>query len=105
VTNFKLIMGDEKLPIGYELTGHASNSIVCAAISALAHSTAEGLEKVLNLDVVVETDEQRGYMKCTYTIGYSDCKYYGAFALIKTLVNALQSVERDYPGNVIFIMS
>ena len=53
---------------GFEISGHSGyaeegKDIVCASISSISQSCALGLKKVLNINIEMKINENRGYLK------------------------------------------
>ena len=86
---------------GFDSRGHtgyadAGEDIVCAAISALTQATVNGLANVLAAPVTCEIDERRAHLSASLADVPED-KRAGAQLLLQTLVEALKSVEAEYP--------
>lgn len=85
---------------GYEISGHAGyaeagEDIVCAAVSALAQTTAIGLTEVLGLAPQIRIDEDAGAMSLILSTPED-----GAQILLKTLLAGLRAIERQYPRHI-----
>ena len=67
MTTIKIFRDQNKDCIGYEISGHAGyddsgRDIVCAAISVLATTTHNSIEKLTSDQFGHEEDEESGYM-------------------------------------------
>ncbi|KRM07740.1 MAG: ribosomal-processing cysteine protease Prp [Liquorilactobacillus ghanensis] len=90
--------GQGKKLSGFELTGHADageygQDIVCAAVSALAISTVNGLERLTGADLAVEQDEQNGGF---LAVVLKDPDNSAAQLLLQNLRLALNDVAQTY---------
>lgn len=76
-----------------EISGHATEKLVCHGISAVSQMTANYLEKYGSA-TVERTD---GYMKI-YDIIQDDYSLY----VLEAFQDALKDIANEYPGNIIF---
>ena len=77
-----------------EISGHASNPVVCHGISAISQMVANYVEK--HECGKIETGD--GYLKI------SDVKeQYCGNPLFAAMVDAMKDIENEYPGNIEFI--
>ncbi|MGM9892266.1 ribosomal-processing cysteine protease Prp [Limosilactobacillus sp.] len=85
----------------FTITGHADagpygQDIVCAAVSALAISTINGLEHVVHVKPQVESDNQNGGLLKVAQLGVD----HDSQLLLNTLMNGLLDVQESYPDNI-----
>lgn len=74
-----------------EISGHASNPVVCHGISAISQMVANYVEK--HEWGKIETGD--GYLKI------SDVKLqYGGNPLFAAMVDAMEDIQNEYPGNI-----
>ena len=90
---------------GFTLSGHAGyaeagEDIVCAAVSALAQSTLNGLQSVIRVPVMYDIDDQAALLEARLTPEADEAQVAQAQILLKTLLEGLQAIERSYPRNV-----
>ncbi|MCQ2437870.1 MAG: ribosomal-processing cysteine protease Prp [Clostridia bacterium] len=88
--------------IGDSCEGHsgyaeAGSDIVCAGISALTLSILNGLENILQVPVEARQDDQNGYLYVRLTPEASDSQITQAQVLMRTLLEGLQAMEKEYP--------
>ena len=93
---------------GYTAQGHsgyaeAGYDIVCAAVSALTQSTLNGLKNVLKAPVMFEVDDVRAFMEARLTPEVTQAQFESAQLLLKTLLEGLQAIQREYPQNLAII--
>jgi uncharacterized protein YsxB (DUF464 family) len=85
---------------GYEISGHANSGdyghdVVCAAVSVLGITTANGLDSVAS--VKPTTAEMReGYLKIEIPLMMTQKRETAAQILLKNFKQAMQSVEAEY---------
>lgn len=83
---------------GFKLQGHAAaaaygSDIVCSAVSALAITTVNSLEKIVQADLAILQDEKNGgYLEVTV----KDIDQQGVQLLLKTLKLGLEDIEHSY---------
>lgn len=86
----------------FTLTGHAEagpygSDIVCAAVSALAISTLNGIDALAGFEPLVDTDEvDGGYLSAEVLTEITQEQGNIAQLLLENLLLGLQSVENDY---------
>ena len=85
----------------FTITGHADagpygQDIVCAAVSALAISTVNGLEHLVQVKPAVESDNQNGGLLKVSQLGVD----HDSQLLLNTLMNGLLDVQESYPDNI-----
>ncbi|WP_283621457.1 ribosomal-processing cysteine protease Prp [Limosilactobacillus avium] len=85
----------------FTITGHADagpygQDIVCAAVSALAISTVNGLEKLVKVAPQVESDNQNGGLLKASQLGAD----HDSQLLLNTLLNGLLDIQESYPDNI-----
>ena len=92
--------------VSFELSGHAEagpygSDIVCAAVSALAISTVNGIEALAGFEPIIETNEDEGgylYVEVVSKINQEQKNI--AQILFENLLLGLQSIETE---NIEFI--
>lgn len=77
--------------------GHAGyakkgSDIVCAALSALVINTLNSLEELCGLTLVIETDEKRGKITCSFSEKMDE----KAVLLLDSLALGCVSIEKQY---------
>ena len=95
--------------VGFEASGHSGygeygSDIVCAAISALTQSAAQGIAEVVGAPILSKTNEDTGYLDCVIQIGATPKQLADAQILLKTLKMALTAISNDYPGTIRIII-
>ena len=100
-----------KLPYqGFALTGHSGHAaygqdIVCAGISGLALSIAQGLEHYLETKVIIDQAES-GWLQVLVSEGIcTDQELCRAEALFGTLKLGFESIIKRYPGTMEIVES
>ncbi|WP_034986784.1 ribosomal-processing cysteine protease Prp [Liquorilactobacillus sucicola] len=89
---------------GFEITGHADSGvygqdIVCAAVSALAISTINGLEKLAHTDPKVDANEEEGgYLRVE--LNSQELSNSDAQLLLANLELGLQDIEKNYANYI-----
>ncbi len=94
---------------GYRVEGHtgyahAGADIVCAAVSALAQTTLNGLENVLRAPVHSRVDERMALIEVELKPEATAQQRSQAQLLLVTLLEGLQAIGRGYPRNVRIII-
>lgn len=90
----------DQVMTGFELSGHADagdygHDIVCAAVSALAITTVNGLSQVANINPLVDQDSKNGgYL--AITLQDNDLTNVIAQALLKSFKNGISDVASQY---------
>lgn len=87
---------------GFEARGHtgyahAGEDIVCAAVSALTQTTANGLKEILRAPVSVRIFGEDAALSVELLGGADSEQKKGAQLLLETLVAGLLSTEKAYP--------
>ena len=90
---------------GYRAEGHAGyaeagSDIVCAAVSALAQSTLNGLRSVLQAPTLFEIDDEAAILEARLAPEATEAQLRQAQLLLRTLLEGLQAIQRSYPRNV-----
>ncbi|KRN13486.1 hypothetical protein IV37_GL000209 [Fructilactobacillus fructivorans] len=95
---------NHNLITGFKVTGHADSGeyghdIVCAAVSALAISSVNGLITVCDVDPFVKQDEKNGgYLQVKIPDEHwDDVK---AQTLLKSFMNGLKDISKQYSNYV-----
>ena len=91
--------------IGYQSQGHtgyaeAGSDIVCAAVSALTQTTLNGLKNILKAPLMFEADDSEAFIEVRILPEASSQQLEQAQLLLRTLLEGLQAIEREYPRNV-----
>ena len=91
--------------IGYSAAGHsgyaeAGADIVCAAISALTQSTLNGLKNILRAPVMFQQDDDGAFIEASLTPEATQEEIRQAQLLLRTLLEGLQAIQREYPRNL-----
>ena len=91
--------------VGFSARGHSGyaqsgSDIVCAAISALTQTFANGLSNVLQVPVECVQDDQTALLEAQLTPEVTENQLSQAQLLLETLLQGLQAIERSYPRNV-----
>lgn len=81
----------------FEMTGHADSGpygqdIVCAAVSALAISTVNGLKEVVGLDPQVTSDDDEGGLLVVADIKTNR----ESDILLQTFANGMKDIAQNY---------
>ncbi|KRL38517.1 ribosomal-processing cysteine protease Prp [Liquorilactobacillus uvarum] len=89
---------------GFEITGHADSGvygqdIVCAAVSALAISTINGLEKLAHTDPKVDANEEEGG-HLRVELNSQELNNSDAQLLLANLKLGLQDIEKNYANYI-----
>ena len=87
--------------VSFELTGHAEagpygSDVVCAAVSALAISTVNGIDALAGFEPIVEVDDVEGgylYVEMLTTVNQEQKNI--AQILLENLLFGLQSMENE----------
>lgn len=90
--------------VSFELTGHADageygSDIVCAAVSALAVSTTNGIESLAGFTPIVDTKDTDGGYLYVEMLGDDDISQEQkniATILLENFLLGLQSTEQEY---------
>ena len=89
--------------VKFEMKGHAEfseeNDIVCAALSAVAYSTINGIENVLNIPCGYETDDD-GYLFFVLPDDLDDESLKKASILLDTMYLFISDLHKQHPDNV-----
>ena len=91
--------------LGFEASGHADyaeagQDIVCAEISALTQAALNGLKNVLGAPVIHDVDPEEALVTARLMPEATEKQVRQAQLLLKTLLEALQAIQRDFPQNV-----
>ncbi|MBQ3668597.1 MAG: ribosomal-processing cysteine protease Prp [Clostridia bacterium] len=96
---------------GFRASGHAGfaaygKDIVCAAISSLTQSTANGITDIVKADADVKCDADTGYLELMLKENRDIQKEHDAQILLKTLELALTELSQDkqYTGTIRIII-
>ncbi len=87
--------------VSYEITGHANageygNDIVCAAVSALAISTVNGIEALAGIQPILEANhEEGGYLYVEVPTEMTQEQMNIVQILIENLLLGLQAVQEE----------
>ena len=91
--------------VGYKAQGHsdyadAGSDIVCAAVSALTQATANGITKILKAPARYSQNDRDAVLELRLSDACSDDLVDRAQLLFETLLQAVQSIQADFPQNV-----
>jgi len=91
--------------LGFQVSGHADyaqwgNDIVCAAVSALAQTTALGLQQAVGLGERLHLETRPGFLDCRLPQGLARDEKEKAALLLQTLRAGLLAVAESYAGYV-----
>ena len=80
-------------------TGYApaGQDIVCAAVSALTQATLNGLVSVQKLPVDSQKDEKKALLEARLGKDAGDAEIREAQVRLRTLQEAMEAIERQYP--------
>ena len=110
MTRIDVFMAPEGAAVqGFYVHGHAGyaeagEDIVCAAISALALSCVNGLERIANITPRVKL-EPEGTLYMLLPDGLTDEQRQTAQILLLGMVGGFQDIEEAYPGHVDVIIT
>ena len=90
---------------GFRARGHSGyaesgQDIVCAAVSALTQTIANGIEAVAKIPANVHINEKKAALEVTITPEATENQLKQAQLLFETLHQGLQAIEDEYPRNV-----
>ena len=91
--------------ISFMAEGHAGyaeagSDIVCAAVSAILITAANGIVSVLDIDAAVRQNEEIGFLRLDLPDGLPEAKQRDANLVLAVAQQGLQSVSEQYPGFV-----
>lgn len=92
--------------VAFEMSGHADyaghgQDIVCAAVSALAITTVNSIEKLAGFAPIVEVDEvEGGYLYMELQSDLSDRQKDISNILIQNFYLGLMDIQEEYPSNL-----
>ena len=91
--------------LGFEASGHAEyaeagRDIVCAEVSALTQAVLNGLKNILCAPVIYDVDPEEALVTARLAPDATEKQVKQAQLLLKTLLEALQAIQRDFPQNV-----
>ncbi|EOH97952.1 ribosomal-processing cysteine protease Prp [Enterococcus pallens] len=87
--------------VSFELSGHAQSGeyghdIVCAAVSALAISTVNGIDALAGTQPIIDADEvEGGYLYMELTEGLTQEQTNITQILLENLLLGLQAIEEE----------
>ena len=87
--------------IGFKAEGHsgyseAGTDIVCSAVSTATQMTAVGLKQTLKMNVVVERNDKKGFLKLLFAKNSTNEEILIAQPWFETLKISLEDVEKDF---------
>ena len=96
MTSITVIKEDERV-LAFTCNGHAgyakeSEDIVCAAISILVINTINSIEALTNTKPIVETEQESGYIHCSFEEDITD----DAALLIDSMILGLSQIKEQY---------
>lgn len=92
--------------LSFELTGHANAGeygmdIVCAAVSALAISTVNGIDALAGVQPIIEVNEEEGgYLYAELPKHLSQEQHNISQILLENLLLGLQAVQNENSENI-----
>ena len=89
--------------VGFESEGHAGyaesgHDIVCAAVSALLITCANGLESVAHVTPSVRQNDDAGYLKAELPDRLDEAQLHDAGIVLAVAEQGLQAIAQQYPG-------
>ncbi|MDA9472293.1 ribosomal-processing cysteine protease Prp [Enterococcus sp. 5H] len=87
--------------VSFEITGHAESGpygsdVICAAVSALAISTVNGIDALAGFEPIVETNEdESGYLYVEILSKINQEQTNIAQILLENLLLGLQAIEQE----------
>ena len=95
--------------VGFESEGHAGYAdsgydIVCAAVSALLITCANGLESVVHAAPAIRQNDEAGYLKAELPNALDEAHAHDAGIVLAVAEQGLQSIAKQYPDYVRVIM-
>ncbi len=96
MTSITVIKEDDRV-LAFTCNGHAgyakeSEDIVCAAISILVINTINSIEALTITKPIVETDQESGYIHCSFEEDITD----DAALLIDSMILGLSQIKEQY---------
>ena len=96
MTSITVIKEDERV-LAFTCNGHAgyakeSEDIVCAAISILVINTINSIEALTNTKPIVETEQESGYIHCSFEDDVTD----DATLLLNSMILGLSQIKEQY---------
>ena len=96
MTSITVIKEDDRI-LAFTCNGHAgyakeSEDIVCAAISILVINTINSIEALTNTKPIVETEQESGYIHCSFEEDITD----DAALLIDSMILGLSQIKEQY---------
>jgi len=96
MTSITVIKEDDRV-LAFTCNGHAgyakeSEDIVCAAISILVINTINSIEALTNTKPIVETEQESGYIHCSFEEDITD----DAALLIDSMILGLSQIKEQY---------
>jgi uncharacterized protein YsxB (DUF464 family) len=96
MTSITVIKEDNRI-IAFTCNGHAgyakeSEDIVCAAISMLVINTINSIEVLTSTKPIVETDQESGYIHCSFEDDVTD----DATLLLEVMLLGLSQIREQY---------
>ncbi|NEW63267.1 ribosomal-processing cysteine protease Prp [Granulicatella sp. zg-ZJ] len=94
--------------VSFEITGHAQfaehgEDIVCAAVSALAITTCNGIEHIAKYQPIIDIEEEfGGYMYVEVLDDLTNDQHYITQTLLENLYLGLCEISKEYPDFVQF---
>ncbi|MFS8652278.1 MAG: ribosomal-processing cysteine protease Prp [Caldibacillus sp.] len=87
--------------VSFTMTGHADfaeygSDIVCAGVSAVAFGALNAVEALTSVHLDVVQGDDGGYLHCQVPSGLTEEKMAEVQLLLKGMVVALESIEREY---------
>jgi uncharacterized protein YsxB (DUF464 family) len=85
----------------FTLSGHAEfaesgKDLVCAAVSGIAFGVINAIEALLNIQLMINTDEKNGFLQCIVPTSIEPAVHEKVQLLLEGMVVALQSIASEY---------
>ena len=81
---------------GHTMYGANGEDIVCAALSSVVQTAALGLMSVAGININLERDENRGYLKMQIPEGLSDVQAIQADAILETMLCGISDLYTGF---------
>ena len=88
---------EDKECVGFQTEGHAEyadpgEDIICAAVSMLVINTINSIEALTKTVPIVETDQESGYIHCSFEDDITD----EAALLLDSMILGLSQIKEQY---------
>ncbi|OIJ10554.1 hypothetical protein BKP45_12490 [Anaerobacillus alkalidiazotrophicus] len=91
--------------VSFEMSGHADSGpygqdIVCAGASAVSFGTVNAIDKLCDVQLEVEMDDDGGFLRCTVPKGLDVSTYEKVQLLLEAMVVSLTSISEQYGKHI-----